>query len=224
MKKILAIMASIFVAIMAYGVTDTETWNHTGDNDFANGRFTVNNSAITLDENGNLWVKGPTNATAIVTNGASTTATIGALRQSTITFSSTVKCTTANPTTNVVGGIKLFTFPQGVIVIKGAVLNGVIAATNVQLTATNLTRYALGTAAATAASGTLGTASATICTLTTNGVATSSHWSYNATNLVLDGSSTAPSLWLNMGSETKPSTNVVSGTAKVTWMWLGPQQ
>lgn len=121
------------------------------------------------------------------------------------------------------GGLKLYTFPEGLLDYRGAVANVTLTAA-AGITATAAVVSALGTVAA-AADATLTSTEADLlpstATSLTASAGTFAAVSTTAQSALLDGTATAKALYLNFGipdaGSTANSTITVSGTITVAW-------
>lgn len=145
----------------------------------------------------------------------------GILRQTKLTFNAVAFTITDNGA-NGSGGLKVYTFPIGVIKTDGGVANiaityGTVTDANVIASVGSVTAAADATLTSTEANIIASTAAAT-----TSGAGTFA--GIASAVAYLDGTATAAAVFLNIATSTDPSTNnsmTLTGTLLITWTNLG---
>jgi len=193
------------------------TGNVTGD---VTGTVTSDGAPVTTFGNGSL---NTTNVTSVVENGD------GLSHQTVITLTGTASSIAD-------GGFEasqlLYTFPEGAILFEGCVadLTLTMATTNFNASTDDLYNVALGTAVNDDGDGTISATGANLLanqSVDTDGgqTQTNSVTAHLATALIIDGTSTANSMYLNWAvpaaNDNGANTNSITGTITVTWKNLG---
>jgi hypothetical protein len=172
--------------------------------------------------------------------GASSAATVTALERGSAQVHQTVLTLAAFPITvvdaNVGGGAQIYDFPEGRILVLGALASLAFTTTSVlasTLNASKTINYGVGTVVtASQASGTLATTEQNIVPTTNATSSATINVAGAAANGALaaaaqfDGTSTAVDAYLNVGVAGATdidgdATVTVDGTIIITWVWLG---
>ncbi|MBU4460596.1 MAG: hypothetical protein KJ579_08515 [Verrucomicrobia bacterium] len=158
---------------------------------------------------------------------ATATSTDHAVRQTTLVLASVpVIMPAVGSGTNAIGSVKLFTFPQGRILIHGVTASGLTIATNQQLVVGSGGDVSLGTTAvATSTTNLLDSTAVNLMAAASIDVITNRVGGALAASAQFDGTTTAVPIYLNHliddGDMTALGTNRVSGTVILTWSFLG---
>ena len=213
-------IAGFAIADQAFEDGDKAHWGVTairsnGDIDTDGGIVAV--GAITGVSDGN--------GTGVVTTATATSSDVGNCRQTTIVVDDlAVPISYGGPTTNHVGGAKIYVFPQGRILVHGVTVANFKMATNTVITAAEGGDYSCGTTIG--ASTGLVTTAVDLCPKTSIDPWTNIVSAALASSAQFDGTSTAKDFYVNLEVDTAdisaPTTAIVdSATIKITWTQLG---
>jgi len=184
------------------------------------GTVTSDGAPVTTFGNGSL---NTTNVTSVVENGD------GLSHQTVITLTGTASSIAD-------GGFEasqlLYTFPEGAVLFEGCVadLTLTMATTNFNASTDDLYNVAIGTAVNDDGDGTISATGANLIanqSVDTDGgqTQTNSVTAHLATVIIVDGTSTANSMYLNWAvpaaNDNGANTNSITGTITVTWKKLG---
>jgi hypothetical protein len=183
------------------------------------------NTVVKTAASGTAWL----NKSVVISNS------IGQLRTDSIRLTMAGGTNIVTATNGSAEGEKVsfYTFPQGRIMILGAVINAVV--TNslgvMEASANDVFNVSIGSAGAADDATLVGTESDVIGETeidTVDGTTCTNAWQASFTNsvpTVLDGTTTAAALWWNTGvADASLGSNCnfgVTGTVYVTWTWLG---
>lgn len=241
MNKIITIISVLLVAGTSFagvtwkvGVSDGEVWTDDSGNLTAEGVVTSESVSVTgaITAGGAITASGALSGGVSVTSGTGSVSTVtatdsdyGNMKKTTLVLSDTVLKTVSATGTNAWGGVKLYDFPAGRILVHGVIVDNLIIApqTNM-LPIAGGGDWAIGTVVATtnALSGTM----VDLCPSTSADPINGTNDSALASSAQFDGTATAKDMFLNLGIDIDDhvigtATNTVDGTVTIHWTNLG---
>ena len=186
------------------------------------GSDVTHNASLTVD--GEISGVSSGNITTSLSTVSIASSDAGNMYKTTLTFANVpLAMQEAGPSTNATAYAKVGDFPAGRILVHGVVVDNLTMATNTVISSARSVTYSMGT---TAASGPALTGTEVdLCPTNSMIVSTNYFDSALSASAQFDGTSTAKDIYVNQLINTfaglNATTNLVSGTAIITWSNLG---